>query len=228
MGTTNIFGFDSTQTQKALALTQLMTHNGFPRIGSNQLMAQKAFQNFDSNRLPTQKRSGILIRINSWLNYTVDSIAHLPLDFTSYDLFVLSTQLSLLGVTFFGLPTQVSSRQLIGINSWLKQYFGELNRFNSWLKWLSRELTQNQLWTQADPHYWFRSTHDSSGFPENWLRINSWLKQIPRYWLKSIHDSSKKQQQLILSRLRIRLWVVPMSVQNIPSACPHDCWPSPQ
>ena len=71
-----------------------------------------------------------------------------------------------LGVTFFGLSTQVSSpsapitffgfllqclpEKLIRINLWLKHYLGDLNWFNSWPNQLSRELTQNQLTTQAD------------------------------------------------------------------------------
>ena len=86
----------------------------------------------------------------------------------------------------------MSSRELIWINSWLNKYLGDLNRFISWLRCLTRELIQNQLTTQADPRYWFRSSHDLSAFLGNWLRINSQLKQIPRYWINSTHDSSKK------------------------------------
>ena len=76
------FLFDSTKSQEALILTQLMNYNGFqeliqidPRLkmvfwnliqidstqmafqkfDSNLLMNQKAFQNLDSNQLMTQK-----------------------------------------------------------------------------------------------------------------------------------------------------------------------------
>ena len=63
------FRSDSTQSQKVLILTQLMTHNGFQEFihinsrfkivflefDSNRLTIQMAFQNFDSNRLTTHK-----------------------------------------------------------------------------------------------------------------------------------------------------------------------------
>ena len=59
MGTT--YFFDSTWSQKVFIPTQLMTHNGFPRIDLNQLTTRNGFLEFSSNRLMTQKASRILI-----------------------------------------------------------------------------------------------------------------------------------------------------------------------
>ena len=58
------------------------------------------------------------------------------------------------------------------------------------------------------------STHDSSGFPRYWFRLTHDSKCFPIFRFKSTHDSSEKHS--ILSRLMIRLWVIPMSgVRNI-------------
>ena len=168
---------------------------------SNQLMTQKTFQDFDSNQLMTQK-TGILIWIKSWhsdSNQLLISLAFFGPSLNFVDLFMGFHSISF---TFFGLSLNfvylflgIQLSALIRISSWIKQYHEDLSRFNSWLKRISR----------------------------NWLRVNSWLKWIPRYWFiltndskcfsifrfKSTHDSSKKH--LILSRLMIRLWVIPMS-----------------
>ena len=175
---------------------QLMTRNGFLEFKSNQVMTQMTFQNFDSNRLTTQKTfqfftqinlrlkrpSRILIHIHSRLKklsgiliwnqlmiqlYYYDT-AYVPLDMTWHDLFWACPIWFSFVWPFGGFRPKCIPEKLIQINSWLKQYLGELNRFSSWLKWLSRELTQSQLMTHADPKlYWFRSTYDSNGFPEN-------------------------------------------------------------
>ena len=146
-----------------------MTQKAFQKFDSNQLMTQNAFSNFDSNRLMT-KKYGILIRINSWLNYTIDSVAYLPLDFTSYDLFWAFDQSVLswcdlfrdvwpfLGIRLKCLP-----------ENWFESTHDlrSLSRFNSWLKWLFMELTENQLTIQADPKVL--------------IQIDSWLKRLSRY-----------------------------------------------
>ena len=59
-----------------------------------------------------------------------------------------------------------------------------------------QELTKNQLMTQVD----------STGI-DSILTHDS--KSFPIFWFKSTHDSS--ENPLILSRLMIRLWVIPMS-----------------
>ena len=46
--------FDSTQSQKMLIPTQLMTHGGFPRIDSYQLAIRIGSLEVDSNRLTAQ------------------------------------------------------------------------------------------------------------------------------------------------------------------------------
>ena len=146
-----------------------MTQKAFQKFDSNQLMTQNAFSNFDSNRLMT-KKYGILIRINSWLNYTIDSVAYLPLDFTSYDLFWAFDQSVLswcdlfrdvwpfLGIRLKCLP-----------ENWFESTHDlrSLSRFNSWLKWLFMELTENQLTKQADPQVL--------------IQVDSWLKRLSRY-----------------------------------------------
>ena len=58
----------------------------------------------------------------------------------------------------------------------------------------SQELTQNQLMTQVD------------------CQTDSWLKVLHHFRFKSTHDSTKKH--LIISRIMIRLWVIPMSTQT--------------
>ena len=58
-----------------------------------------------------------------------------------------------------------------------------------------QELTWNQLMTQVD----------SPGIDSDWLKTQC----FPVFRLKSTHDSSKKH--LTLSRLMVRLWVIPMS-----------------
>ena len=52
-GYDSFFRFDSTQSHKILIPTQLMTHDGFPRIDSNHLTTRNCFLEFDSNRLKT-------------------------------------------------------------------------------------------------------------------------------------------------------------------------------
>ena len=93
MGATQFFRFSSTQSQKVLIMTQLMTHNsfqkmiqinsrlkkhsflefdsnrlmtqtGFHNLYSNQLMTQKVFQNLDLNQLMAQKTFQNLIQID--------------------------------------------------------------------------------------------------------------------------------------------------------------------
>ena len=122
------FESDSTRDPQWLSRidsNQLTTQKGLLEFDSNRLMVQMAFQNFDSNRLKrlssfdsyqlttqkvlqnfdsnpltTHKLCGILIRINSWLNYTImiGPLSHwirllmtfsglVPLDLTWRDLF---------------------------------------------------------------------------------------------------------------------------------------------
>ena len=104
MGTTEFFirfnsvseSFDSLYSWLTMALQELIQINSRLRMyfwnlfqidsrlkklteyfDSNQLAAQKTFQNFDSNRLITQKVSGISIRINSWLNNSIQLLSWL-------------------------------------------------------------------------------------------------------------------------------------------------------
>ena len=55
MGTTHFFRFDSTQSQKVLILTQLMTHDGFQKLIqiNSRLNMVFWFLEFDLNRLIT-------------------------------------------------------------------------------------------------------------------------------------------------------------------------------
>ena len=62
-----IFLFDSARSQHVLIPTQLIAHNSFPRIDSNQLITRNDLLEFDSNGLTTQKLSRILIQIDSRL-----------------------------------------------------------------------------------------------------------------------------------------------------------------
>ena len=95
---------------------------------------------------------------------------------------------------------------LIRIKSWLEQYLKDLNRFNSWVKRLSRNCG-------------FLAFQDPESNHDKWIswvliQIDSRLKVLPLFRFKSrfksTRDSSKKH--LILSRLMIWLWVIPMSV----------------
>ena len=151
-----------------------MTHNGIARIDSNQL---------------TTKKVRILIRIKSWLNEAIHS--QFPMTFLGFPLKYW------LCMTFFGLLTQVPSRQ-IDSNQLMIQAISRRNlyRFNSWLKWLSKNWLRINSWLKWISKYWFRLTHDSKCFPI--------------FWLKSTHDSSEKHS--ILSQLTIRVRVIPMSV----------------
>ena len=140
--------------------------------------------------------SEILMRFNSWLHYTLDSVLGMiflgfgSIHFRRNCYFQNNYHWTWLGVSFFGLSTDVSFRE-IGSNHFMtkavslrvesipfitKAAFKELTQINSRLKRIST--------------YWFWWTHDSNSFPGNWLRINSWLKWIPRYWFNLIHDSS--------------------------------------
>ena len=115
-----------------------------------------------------KKLSGILIRNQLMIQLYHYDTAYVPLDMTWHDLFWACPIRFSFVWPFWGFRPKCLPEKLIRINSWLKQYLGELNRFSSWLKWLSRELTQSQLMTHADPKlYWFRSTYDANGFPEN-------------------------------------------------------------
>ena len=155
---------------------------------SNQLTTQETFQNLDSNQLMTQWCYSFPVSFDIFwaFNFTVD----LVWPFWGFQL------KSSIHMNFLRLSTQVPSRQT------------DLNQLMT--QAVSRSLEAIKLMTQR--------------LSRNWLRINSRLKWIPRSWhfrsthdskrfpiflFKSIHDSSKRH--LILIRLMIRLWVIPMS-----------------
>ena len=131
-----------------------------------------------------QNLSLILIRIKSWLNY-------------SNQVLISSTFLGFhaMSLTFFG---------VFDSSAWFKSAHDSSSASKTWMD----------------------STHDSSGFPgidseltmtqvvspgidSNWLMTQ---KCFPIFWFKSTHDSSEKH--LILSRLRIRHWVIPTSADQ--------------
>ena len=117
-----------------------------------------------------------------------------------------------LGVTFLGFRLKSAPEKLNESThdsssiseSWINSTHDSSGFPRNWLRINSR--------LKRIPEYWFRSTHDSRDFQGNWLRINSQLKQILRHWFKSTHVSSEKH--LIVSRVMIQLWVVPMSAST--------------
>ena len=187
--------------------TQLMTHKGFTTIHSNKLTTQNGFLKFNSNRFTTQKKfpefwlksthgsktfpefwfksthdsekSGILIRINSWLNDTI----HFQFTFvTSHDFFEHSTQV-LNWYDLFGLSTQAPFREIDSNQL--------MNQAVSW------RLESIQIMTQA---VFQVSTHALSGFPSQVLiQIDSWLEQLP--WESNQIDSRLK----VLPHFRFKL-----------------------
>ena len=205
-----------------------MTYKGFTRLDLNQLRLKAYLWNLiqidsrlimdllnliqiDSRlkKLPgfwlksnhDSKVFKILIRINSRINDAIHS--QVRVTFLRIQLYWWH------GMTFLGafhssvdfvwpfltfrlkcLPAQTDLNQPT-----VEQYLGDLNRCNSWLKRLSRNWLRIISWLQWIPRHWFRSTHDSKFFP------------IFRF--KSTHDWSQKH--LILRRLMIRLWIIPMS-----------------
>ena len=104
-----------------------------------------------------------------------------------------------LSLNFVDLFSAFDSSVLIRISSWLKQYLEDLSRFNSWLTRLSRN--------------WLRINSWLKWIPQILIQIVSWLKKcVPIFRLKPTHGSS--ENYLILSRLMIRLWVIPISAME--------------
>ena len=84
---------------------------------------------------------------------------------------------------------------------------------------------------------WFKSTHDSNGFPEIWfkstydsklyrvlIQINSWLKTLPEFWFKSTHDS----KSFLESWFEWTHSSIDFSPYDLFVACPirfHFVWP---
>ena len=172
--------------------TQLMTHNGFTRIYSNHLMTQNGSLKFDSNQIMTQKASKYfdsnqLTNQKSFQNF--DSNQLIKQKTLKYWVMTQWIDSTVDFVDLFWASTKFSwpfwafiSRRLESIQHMTQAAF--------------QELTQNQLMTQVD----------SSGIDSDWLMTQS---ASPFFRFKSTHDSSEKH--LTLSRLMIRLWVMPMS-----------------
>ena len=207
-----------------------MTHSGFARIDSNQLTTKmdlwyliqidydsESFQNiyFDSNQLITQKLSRILVQIDSWLKNLSEILIRIKwwlndsnqLDFV--DLFGASTKFGWPFMGFHQIWPFLASLNFVDLflgiplkcldsNHLMAQAYRRLESINSWLSSL--------------PGIDSESTHDSSGFPRYWFRLTHDSECFLIFLFKSTHDSSEKH--LILSRLLIRLWVIPMSARQ--------------
>ena len=119
--------------------------------------------------------------ITQWFESTVDFVDFFGLTFTQFRWPFLDIRFKCLHSN--QLMTQAVSRRLESIQPMTQAAF--------------QELTQNQLMTQVNSPgtYWFKLTRD--------------LKCFPIFRFKSTHDSSEKH--LILSRLMVRLWVIPLS-----------------
>ena len=131
---------------------------------SNQLTTQKTFQNFDSNRLMTQKLSGILIRIKSWLNDSNQLLISLTFfgpSLNFVDLFWAYTKFRWpflgfhsISLTFFGHSTQVP---------WFESAHDSSSISKTWIDSIHD--------SSSFPGIGSESTHDSSGFPRYWFRL---------------------------------------------------------
>ena len=114
----------------------------------------------------------MLIRINLWSNYTLDSTAYLLLDFTSCDLFWGFRPMCLeLVWPFLGFRIKCLPKIWFESTHDSSNISESLNRFDSWLKRLSRELTQNQLTTQKDPQVL--------------IQIDLWFKRLSREFIQN-------------------------------------------
>ena len=101
-----------------------------------------------------------------------------------------------------------SPDSMIRINCWFRWPFCAFSQFRrhfcgislnfldlfgiSWLNWPSRN--------------WLRINSWLKWIPQALIQIGSWLKVLPHFFI-SRYDSS----DLILSRLMLRLWIIPMS-----------------
>ena len=113
---------------------------------------------------------------------------------------------------------------MIRINCWFRwPFWASLNFVDLFWAFDSSALTWSSSWLNSILKTWIDSTHDSSGFPGIDSESTHDSSGLPRYRFilthdskcfpifrfKSAHDSIEKH--LILRRLIIRLWVIPMS-----------------
>ena len=153
--------FKSTHDSKGLTEFWFKSTESFPEFWFKWLMTQ---------------HSGILIGINSWPNYTLNSIyIHSPVYFQnlfhsiwlSWAFWAFDLSVFPLDMTF--MDFRLKCQKLI---SWLsKQYLGDLNPSNSYSSVLPGIDSDSTHDSSGFPRYWFRSTHGSSGFPRNQIRL---------------------------------------------------------
>ena len=141
-----------------------LTHDSksFQNFDSNQITTQKSFQNLDPNEFMTQWRYFFPVLYDHFwaFNFTADVV-----DFWAFHLIVNFVPVT----SFRASDSSAFFDELIWISSWLKQYFGDLNRFNPWLKRRLQELAQNLLMTQVNSLVL--------------IQIDSWLKRKMWFWV---------------------------------------------
>ena len=181
---------------------------------SNQLVNQKTSQDFDSNHDSEMtnhdkswlQKSSILIH---WFESSHDSMIRINCWFC----WPFSGFHSI-SLTFFGLS--LSFADLFWALNWVPWFesgHGSSSITKTWVD--STRDSSDFPWIDSE------STHDSSGFPRFCFRLTHDSKCFPISRFNSTHDSSKKH--LILSRLMLRLWVIPMSAHD-PLYCGFHPW----
>ena len=203
-GFDSVLLFDSTQSQKGLTPTQLVTYNGFQELIQINSWFEMVFWNLNQNdsrlkwlsRISIQiasrlgKLSRVLIQINLWhkklsrILIQIDSRIKktgILIGIISWLNYIIMIEpiphWILLGMIFLGLPVCPIRFGLV----WPLWAF-DSNVFPR--NWLDSTHDSNSI-----SESWIDSTLDSSGFPGNWHRISSRLMRIPKYWFRSTHDS---------------------------------------
>ena len=202
MGTTH-FSFDLTQSQKTsiwlnswriMALQELIQTNSRLKINIWNLiqvdsLLKKLSKVLFKSTLDTKNLQN-LIWINSWLNYAI----HFQFRITFLGIWFYCW----LGKIFLGCP----------LKCWRRMTFFGLST-----QLLPLKIDLNQLMTEAVSR-WIDLTHNSSGFDSSefpGIDSDRLITQNASRFLDSEQLMTQAEKQLILSRLLIRLWVIPIS-----------------
>ena len=187
--------FKSTHDSKGLTEFRFKSTESFPEFWFKWLMTQ---------------HSGILNRINSWLNYTLNSTyIHSPVYFQNlfhsiwlswafwaFDLSVFPPDM-----TFYGFSSQVSEINFMT--------FKAVSRILKSIQLILKRLTRN----------WLRINSRLKRIPQILIQIDSWLERLP--WKSNqigsfsiLINSWLSEKHLILSRLMVWPWVVRTDLYN--------------
>ena len=191
------FRYDSThdsQWPTRIDLKQLTTQNGSLKFDSYWLPTQKLPEFWFKSTHGSKKLFRILIRTNSWLNDAIHS---------QFRMTFLGIQLHRwIGITFFGLSTQVPSRQIDLSQLMTQAVSRRLESIQLMTQTAFQELTHNQLMTQMDSQVLIQIDSWLKTLPDLSIQINSWLKR-KTFDSESTHDSTLSYTHVWYNILRV-------------------------